>query len=236
MFQPSEYCDLLNNSHLHSPQQGRHPHKFSDLPSRQLQQPLPHTQQLSPHFIPSDNDIPAPPIRQTERAIRIISPQGPASISMHALYHVINLAFNNPPGYTIPKNLTTLTNRFQHNINIEQVCNGVVHPITKETITKYTKLMDDPALKDLLVLAMSKELHRLVQGKEGVTVGTNTIFYLRHDEIKHIPKDRTVTYAQIVIDHRPQKDDLNRVRITVGGNLINYPYELTTHTADMVSA
>jgi hypothetical protein len=43
-------------------------------------------------------------------------------------------------------------------------------------------------------------------------------------------------YACIVIDHRPQKDDPNRVRIIVGGNLINYPYELTTRTADMVSA
>ena len=83
---------------------------------------------------------------------------------------------------------------------------------------------------------MSKELHRLAQGKEGVTVGTNTVFYLTHDEIRRIPKDRMVTYAQIVIDHRPQKDDPNQVRITVGGNLINYPYKLTTHTADIVSA
>ncbi len=43
-------------------------------------------------------------------------------------------------------------------------------------------------------------------------------------------------YAHIVINHQPQKDDQNRVRITVGSNLINYPYELTTRMADMVSA
>ena len=78
--------------------------------------------------------------------------------------------------------------------------------------------------------------HTLAQGKEGVTVGTNTIFYLTHDEIRCIQKDRTVTYSRIVIDHRPQKDNPNQVRITVGGNLIDYPYELTTHTADMVSS
>ena len=99
----------------------------------------------------------------------------------------------------------------------------------KETITKYTKLMDDLALKDLWVPAMSKELHCLAQGKEGVLVGTNTIFYLAHDEIRCIPKDRMVTYA-------PQKDAPNQVRITVGRNLFNYPYKLTTCTADMVSA
>jgi len=51
-----------------------------------------------------------------------------------------------------------------------------------------------------------------------------------------IPQDRTVTYARIVIDHQPQKEDPNRVRITVGGNLIDYPVKLTTRTADMVSS
>jgi hypothetical protein len=115
-------------------------------------------------------------------------------------------------------------------------CNGVVHPITKETITKYPKLMNDMLLKKLWVPAMLKELHCLAQGKEGVTIGTNTIFFFSHDEIRCIPKDRVVTYAGIVIDHRPQKDDPNRVRITIGGNLIDYPYELTTCTANMVSA
>ncbi len=39
-----------------------------------------------------------------------------------------------------------------------------------------------------------------------------------------------------MIDHCPQKEDPNRVCITVGGNLINYPFELTTCTADMVSS
>jgi hypothetical protein len=43
-------------------------------------------------------------------------------------------------------------------------------------------------------------------------------------------------YPCIVINHRPQKDDPNRIHITVGSNLINYPYELTTRMADMVSA
>jgi hypothetical protein len=83
---------------------------------------------------------------------------------------------------------------------------------------------------------MSKEFHRLVQGKVGITVGTNTISYLSPDKIRRIPKDRTVTYARIVINYQPQKDDPNCVRITVGGNLIDYPYKLTTQTANMISS
>jgi hypothetical protein len=91
--------------------------------------------------------------------------------------------------------------------------------------------MDDPALKGQWVPAMSPcPRERRYHGH------TNTICYLTHDEIRRIPKGCTVTYARIVINHCPQKDDPNCVRITIGGNLINYPYELTIHTANMVSA
>jgi hypothetical protein len=83
---------------------------------------------------------------------------------------------------------------------------------------------------------MSKEIHRLAQGKEGIAKGTNTIFFLSHKEIRLIPADQMIPYARIVIDHRPPKDDWNRLRITVGGNLINYSFELTTRTTDMVSS
>jgi hypothetical protein len=83
---------------------------------------------------------------------------------------------------------------------------------------------------------MSKELHRLVQGKVGMAIGTNTFFFLSHDKIRPIPKDCTVTYVRIVIDHGPQKDDSNHVCITIGSNLIDYPYKLTTQTANMVSS
>ena len=39
-----------------------------------------------------------------------------------------------------------------------------------------------------------------------------------------------------MVDYRPQKADPNRVRITAGGNLIIYPGELTTRTADLTTA
>ena len=112
---------------------------------------------------------------------------------------------------------------------IDHVCNGVVHPVTKETITKYSKLVTDPLLRDIWTVAMLKELHQLADG-------TKTIKFLERTDIALIPKDRTVTYARIVVDHRPQKEDPNHARLTVGGNLIDYPFELTTRTADMLSA
>ena len=134
-----------------------------------------------------------PTKRTASPPLRLHATRGHASISPHALYHVINLAFNAPPTFTIPQALLKSSDRFRHIIDIEEVCNGVVHPTTKETIMKYPKLMNDPLLKKLWVPAMSKELHRLAQGKEGVTIGTNTIFFLSHDKIRRIPKDCVVT-------------------------------------------
>ena len=51
---------------------------------------------------------------------------------------------------------------------------------------------------------MCKELGWLAQGYKD-TKGTNTVFFMSKEEIKRIPKDRTVTYARIVVDYHPQK-------------------------------
>ena len=115
---------------------------------------------------------------------------------------------------------------------INPVCNAVVHPTTEETITNYKKLVADPITKPIWEEAMCKELGRLAQGYKN-TKGTNTVRFMEREHIKDIPKDRTVTYARIVVDYRPQKAGPNLVRITAGGNLIKYPFKLTTRTADL---
>ncbi len=177
--------------------------------------------------------LPAPP----RRSIQLINTQTPCQISCQALFHLIDIGLNKAPMNTIPQSLSKYHQQYTGPlIDIKEYCYGVVHPVTKKTITHYRNLIKDPLLKDLWIKAMSKELHRLAQGCPGVTKGTNNIVYLSHSDICKIPQDRTVTYARIVIDHRPQKEDSHRVRITVGGNLIDYPFELTTRTADMVSS
>ena len=121
--------------------------------------------------------------------------------------------------------------------HLEHFANPVVHPTSGKTISKYEELANDPFLRDTWTTAFGKELGALAQGdnKTGAA-GTNTIFFLDHKDILNIPSDRTITYARVVVDYRPQKEDPNRVRITVGGNLIDYPGELTTRTADLVTS
>lgn len=82
--------------------------------------------------------------------------------------------------------------------------------------------------------AFGKEFGNLAQGDAATnTPGTDSIFVMTHEQTRQIPNDRTVTYTRIVVDYRPQKTDPNRVRLTAGGNLIDYPGELTTRTADL---
>jgi hypothetical protein len=58
---------------------------------------------------------------------------------------------------------------------------------------------------------------------------------MTHDEILQIPSNQTMTYARVIVDFQPQKVDPHRIRITVGRNLINYPGELSTRTADITT-
>ena len=84
---------------------------------------------------------------------------------------------------------------------------------------------------------MGKEFGNMAQGdKKTGTQGTNSIFVMTLKQIKNIPCNHLVTYARLVVDYRPQKEDPNRVRMTAGGNLITYPGELTTRTADVSTA
>ena len=108
----------------------------------------------------------------------------------------------------------------------------MVHPVTGETITSYKKLMKDPVTQETWMTAFGKDFGGMSQGdnKTG-QVGTNAMFVMDPKDIPNIPTDRTVTYANVVVDYRPQKEDPHRIRITAGGNLSNYPGELTTRTA-----
>jgi hypothetical protein len=220
-------------------------HDLHPVPSQKPIQPLLHTKQQT-HSLPivePDNKWESTPTTipssQPRHSTHLINIRTPCSISRQAQYHIINLGFAHAPATQIPCKL--IHDQYTGPVvEIKEYCNGVVHPITKETITRYSvnyrKLIKDPLLRDLWLKVMSKELRCLVQGCTGITKGTNTILFLLHADICSIPSDRTVTNARIVIDHPPQKEDPNRVRITVGGNLIDYLFELTTCTANMVSS
>jgi hypothetical protein len=161
------------------------PTTANDLQPRNKQAiPLAPTTAQTSHVIKPNDDCHDQPTRQSTTPIwhstQIITTQQPSNILLQAIHHVMQLEANK---------LATKSQWTGPFIDIEEVFFGVVHPVTKQTITQYWKLQQDPALKDPRVPAMSKELHHLAQEKPGVTKATNTSFFLSHDEIRHIPKD-----------------------------------------------
>ena len=65
---------------------------------------------------------------------------------------------------------------------------------------------------------MANKIGRLAQGIGNRIKGTNTIKFIKKQEI---PSHKTVTYARIVADYRPHKLEPFPTRLTVGGNLLH---------------
>ena len=80
----------------------------------------------------------------------------------------------------------------------------------------------------------SNELGRLEQSVGDRVKGTDTIFSLEHEKI---PTDRRkdVTYGKIIFNYRPQKDEPLRTRLVAGGNLVDFPGDSSTRTADITT-
>ena len=102
-----------------------------------------------------------------------------------------------------------------------------------ENVLKYRQLINHPTLGPTWRKSSSNEFGRLAQGVGGRIKGTETIFFVKREDI---PQDRMqdVTYAQFVCNIRPEKEEKHRTRCVVGGNKINYPGDVGTPTADML--
>jgi hypothetical protein len=73
----------------------------------------------------------------------------------------------------------------------------------------------------------------LAQGVGGIIEGSNTTFLIPRNAV---PKGKIVTYGRCVVDIHPKKTETHRVRLAVGGNLIQYPGDVSTRSADLTTS
>ena len=118
----------------------------------------------------------------------------------------------------------------------QQAFNAFLHPtinhIYDETGKKQTihHLLASNQ-KERRTKALSNEFGRLAQGNIHGVDHTDTIdFIYKHD----VPKNKKVTYATFVCDHRPLKTEPWRVRCVVGGDKLPSPFDTSSLTASMV--
>jgi len=99
------------------------------------------------------------------------------------------------------------------------------------TIAEYREL-SQCSEGDLWQASNAEEIGRLAQGF-GDVKGTNTMFFI---PVTAIPQGRKATYLRVVAAFRPEKANPRRVRWTVGGDKVDYPYDVSTKTADLTTA
>ena len=115
-----------------------------------------------------------------------------------------------------------------------------VYDAASGKMLEHRQLRKHPDHKEVWDTSYANELGRLCQGigkleadptKKRVA-GTDTFRPIPYDQIPH---DRwmDVTYTRVVCEIRPQKEDPNRTRITIGGNRICYPGDTGTKTGSL---
>jgi hypothetical protein len=108
--------------------------------------------------------------------------------------------------------------------------NTVIHPVTGKEM-EYSALMKDPRLQPLWTRGFGNECGRLFQGIRDIP-GTDTSFFTT---LKNIPEDRKITYRKIICDYKPHKQEKERVRLTVGGDRLDYSGDVAISTADITT-
>jgi hypothetical protein len=96
---------------------------------------------------------------------------------------------------------------------------------------EYTALMKDPRLQPLWTRGFGNKCGRIFQGIREIA-GTDTCFLIN---LTNIPKDRKITYGKIVCDYKPHKKEKECVRLTVGGDRLDYYGDAATSTADITT-
>jgi hypothetical protein len=133
------------------------------------------------------------------------------------------IAFTNNQAITLP---------FKQAPQTMPMANSVINEDTGASL-EYRHLIQDDSTFPVWNKAAANEFGRLAQGFGGRLEGSNTIFFIPHQAV---PKGKIITYGRFVVDIRPNKSETHRVRLTVGGNLIQYPGDVSTLSADITTS
>jgi hypothetical protein len=109
-------------------------------------------------------------------------------------------------------------------IILPEMANAVIFPETGKSL-KHQELITKLRYKIKWMRSTANEINRLYN--------TKTIRFIRRS---NIPKGRKVTYGSFVVDIKDHKEEIERTRLTVGGDQIEYPGDKSTRTAGLTMA
>lgn len=122
------------------------------------------------------------------------------------------------------------TNAHPSIFHTPHVCNAINVDTGREAEYKELRRCSEGAEWEQM---MSDEIGKCAQGNDAhPDSGTNTFFFIHRHEM---PARKKATYARIVAEDRPHKEIKKRIRLTVGGDKIDYPGDVSTKTSDLTT-
>ena len=178
-----------------------------------------------------------PPNQQLRRSKRVM--QQIRQNNQEGLHRIVALAATESavvPGVTVneharyARGYAGANQKLQLNEWAYDFVGAIIDEKTGEKL-EYRDLIKRPELRQRWEISLSNELGRLAQGIRDIK-GTDTIQFIPKSEI---PADRwkDVTYGRIVVDYKPDKTEKHRSRLTVGGDRISYPYDVSAPTCGL---
>jgi hypothetical protein len=143
------------------------------------------------------------------------------TLTQDYLYHMTDI-----PGITKPfTNQQAAVRRYPVTF-IRDFASAVLDEETGDLL-EYRHLLKHPKYKDIWSKSFGTEIRRLATTTERIAFMSK--------EIISQNRRKDITYGRIVCTHRSEKTDPYRTRITMGGNLVNYPDDCGTPTADLLT-
>jgi hypothetical protein len=192
-----------------------------------LNSPMPimrQTRSQTTIHTPDIPDVPLPPRVVTPRTLRQSTPRVPTGSQRLSPHNLSQDDFCEMDSAHMAIALRNNHWSQRHHAN------AVIHPVTGKE-KEYSALMKDPRLQPLWTRGLGNKCGRLFQGSREIP-GTDTCFFI---DLKNIPKDRNITYGKIVCDYKPNKKENKPVRLTVGGDRLDYSGDVATSMADITT-
>ena len=152
---------------------------------------------------------------------------------LYANLGILNFAATVPTGKTCTVTPQQMSVRRIPMLWFCEMANSVVGDNGK--LLEYRHLVANPKTRSTWTHSYGNEIGQLAQGMPGRNTGTNTIFFIKRDQV---PWDRAkdVTYGLITTLIRPEKiKEPNRTRLMAGGDRVHYPGDAGTPTADLLT-
>jgi hypothetical protein len=112
------------------------------------------------------------------------------------------------------------------------MANAVIRTTTGANM-EYRGRISDDEIFPIWDRAAPNEFGRLVQGVGGRIEGSNIFYFIPRSAV---PSYKNITYGRFGVDIQSNKEEVHRVRLTVGGNLIKYNGGVSTRSADLTTS